>query len=81
MWKPTDKFNAVGTSGTEYVIVEMSDVPEGTATDQLDPEGNQARKHMLEDGRALSTEKDGTFILLDNDEVLKAVSPSAPAGA
>jgi hypothetical protein len=29
MWTTTDEFNAVGTSDNEYVIVEMSDVPEG----------------------------------------------------
>lgn len=79
MWTTTDKFNAVGTSGNEYVIVEMSDVPEGGSAKNLDPQGVQPRKHTLEDGRELSTEKDGTFILLENNEILKAVSPSAPA--
>ena len=81
MWRATDKFNAVGTSGAEYVIVEMTDLPEGASADSLDPEGVHPRRHTLEDGRALSTEKDGTFILVETDEVLKAVSPSAPAGA
>jgi hypothetical protein len=79
MWSATDKFNAVGTSGQEYVIVEMTDVPEKGSVSDLDPEGVRPCKHALEDGRELSTEKDGTFILLENDEVLKAVSPSAPA--
>lgn len=81
MWRATDKFNAVGTSGKEYVIVEMTDLPEGASADKLDPEGVQSRKHTLEDGRELSTGKDGTFILVETDEVLKAVSPSAPARA
>lgn len=79
MWKATDRFNAVGTSGQEYVIVEMRDVPEAGSGDALDPAGVQPRRHQLEDGRALSTEKDGTFIIVETDEVLKAVSPSAPA--
>ncbi|VWX53504.1 hypothetical protein [Novosphingobium sp. 9U] len=81
MWTATDKFNAVATGGKEYVIVEMTDVPEGASADRLDPDGVLPRKHTLEDGRELSTEKDGTFILLETDEVLKAVSPSAPAGS
>ncbi|MEW9856320.1 hypothetical protein [Novosphingobium sp. M1R2S20] len=81
MWRVTDKFNAVGTSGKEYVIVEMSDLPEGASADSLDPEGTRSRKHMLEDGRALNTEKDGTFILVETDEVLKATSPSAQVRA
>jgi hypothetical protein len=80
MWIATDKFNAIGTSGQEYVIIEMRDVPENGTVDDLDPDGVHARKHTLEDGRELSTEKDGTFILLENDEVIKPVSPSAPAG-
>lgn len=80
MWRAADKFNAVGTSGKEYVIVEMTDVPDNGSADDLDPEGLRPRKHTLEDGRELTTEKDGTFILLENDEVLKAVSSSAPAG-
>jgi hypothetical protein len=79
MWKTTDKFNAVGTSGKDYVIVEMTDVPQDASPQELDPRGEHSRKHMLEDGRELGTEKDGTFILLETDEVLKAVSPSAPA--
>jgi hypothetical protein len=44
-------------------------------------EGSGARKYTLEDGRDLSAEQDGTFIVLETDEVLKAASPSAPAGA
>lgn len=79
MWKTTDKFNAVGTSGKDYVIVEMTDLPENGSPHDLDPQGVHPRKHALEDGRELATEKDGTFILLETDEVLKAVSPSAPA--
>lgn len=81
MWVATDKFNAVGTSEREYVIVEMTDLPDGISKDKLDPQGILPRKHMLEDGRELTTEKDGTFILVETDEVLKAVSPSAPAGS
>lgn len=81
MWTATDKFNAVGTSEQEYVIVEWTNLPEGASPDALDPQGVHPRKHTLEDGRELSTEKDGTFILVETEEVLKAASPSAPAGA
>ena len=79
MWTITERFNAIGTSGGEYVIVEMTNQAEHSAESGSVGEG--ARKYTLEDGRDLSAEKDGTFIVLETDEVLKAVSPSAPAGA
>lgn len=81
MWKVTEKFNAVGTSGTEYVIVEMTNVPDRESNGEPASEGADVRKYILEDGLELSAEKDGTFIVVATDEVLKAVSPSAPAGA
>jgi hypothetical protein len=81
MWKITERFNAIGTSGEEYVIVEMTNQAEHGAESGSVGEGAGARKYTLEDGRDLSAEKDGTFIVLETDEVLKAVSPSAPAGA
>jgi hypothetical protein len=80
MWKITEKFNAIGTSGEEYVIVEMTNQTEQASVDHPRGESAGSRKYTLEDGRDLSAEKDGTFIVIETDEVLKAVSPSAPAG-
>lgn len=74
MWTVTSKFNAVGTSGAEYVIVEERDDESGASGDNPTSE---ARRYTVQDGRALSAEKDGTFILTETDEVLKAVAPSA----
>jgi hypothetical protein len=81
MWKTTEKFNAIGTSGEEYVIVEMTNQAEHASEIDRVSEAIGARKYRLEDGRDLSAEKDGTFIVVETDEVLKAVSPSAPTGA
>jgi hypothetical protein len=78
MWKITEKFNAIGTSGEEYVIVEMRDLAEQNSASGAALEAASARKYTLEDGRELSAERDGTFIVVETDEVLKAVSPSAP---
>ena len=60
MWRVTEKFNAIGTSGEEYVIVELTDLPEDGAADQA----AGPRRYTLEDGRDLSEEKDGTFLPL-----------------
>lgn len=76
MWKVSDKFNAIGTSGAEYVIVEMTD----GAEDQAGLGRAAARRYVLEDGSELSAERDGTFIVVETDEVLKATAPSAPVG-
>jgi hypothetical protein len=74
MWKVTSRFNAVGTSGAEYVIVEERDEEDGPVSQPL---SSERRRYSLEDGRNLNAEKDGTFILQETDEVLKAVAPSA----
>lgn len=74
MWTVSSRFNAVGTSGAEYVIVEERDEARGGAGGS---KATEARRYSLEDGRELSAEKDGTFILGGTDEVLKAVAPSA----
>jgi hypothetical protein len=81
MWKITGKFNTIGTSGEEYVVVEMTNQAEHASGTDRASDAIGARRYTLEDGRDLSAEKDGTFIVVETDEVLKAVSPSAPASA
>lgn len=54
MWTVSSKFNAVGTSGAEYVIVEERDEARGAAGDS---KATEARRYSLEDGRELSAEK------------------------
>lgn len=74
MWEVVSKFNAVGTSGCEYVIVEERD--EAGLVGAANPVQSECR-YKLSDGRALAPEKDGTFILEETGEVLKAAAPSA----
>lgn len=74
MWEVTSRFNAVGTSGAEYVIVEEREASPAAGGDGA---AHEARRYRLADGRDLTAEKDGTFILAETDEVLKAAAPSA----
>ncbi|MEJ5979534.1 hypothetical protein WG901_22975 [Novosphingobium sp. PS1R-30] len=61
MWRVIAKHEAIGRSQTRHTIVEM-----GEGAD---------RDFILQDGRALTRQQDGTFLIAENGEILRLSFP------
>lgn len=60
MWRITEKHVAVSEEGERYTIVEMSNGLE--------------RDWILQDGRALARQPDGTFKVIETDQTLRMMT-------